>query len=202
MLFRSRRFVQASAAARAAFHTRRHADRPWLVLLLDGKTFAAGQGVIALGVTTEGEKRLLGLVQTATENKRTWATFLRERIERGVAAPHGLLVVLDGAKGLRAAVRDVFGDDAVVPRCQWHPRENVLRDLTKPPQVRWRRTLRAAYAHGGYADAKRALHRLIHDRAILNESAARSLEEGVEETRTWHRLNLPDALRQIGRAHV
>ena len=93
-------------------------------------------------------------------------------------------------------MRDVFGDDAVVPRCQWHPRENVLRDLTKPPQVRWRRTLRAAYAHGGYADAKRALHRLIHDRAILNESAARSLEEGVEETLTLHRLNLPDALRR------
>jgi hypothetical protein len=114
--------------------------------------------------------------------------------ERG--GPHGLLVVLDGAKGLRAAVRDVFGDDAVVQRCQWHTRENVLRYLTKPQQVIWRRKLRAAYAHGGYADAKRALQRLIRELAVLNESAARSLEEGLEETLTRHRLNLPDALRR------
>jgi len=192
----SRRFVQASAAALEQFHTRRHDDRQWLVLLLDGKTFAEDQVVIALGVTTEGEKRVLGLVQTATENKRTCATFLRELLERGFAAPHGLLVVLDGAKGLRAAVRDVFGDDAIVQRCQWHKRENVLRYLTKPQQVIWRRELRAAYAHGGYADAKRALQRLIQELAVLNESAARSLEEGLEETLTLHRLNLPDALRR------
>jgi len=192
----SRRFVQASAAALQQFHTRRRDDRQWLVLLLDGKTFAEDQVVIALGVTTEGEKRILGLVQTATENKRTCATFLRELIERGFAAPHGLLVVLDGAKGLRAAVRDVFGDDAVVQRCQWHKRENVLRYLTKPEQVRWRRKLRDAYAHGGYEDAKRALQRLVKELAVLNESAARSLEEGLEETLTLHRLNLPDALRR------
>jgi putative transposase len=192
----SRRFIHASAAALHQFHTRRHDDRQWLVLLLDGKTFAEDQVVIALGVTTEGEKRVLGLVQTATENKRTCATFLRELIDRGFAAPAGLLVVLDGAKGLRAAVRDVFGEEAVVQRCQWHKRENVVRYLTKPEQVRWRRKLREAYAHGGYADAKRALHRLVKELAVLNESAARSLEEGLEETLTLHRLNLPDALRR------
>ena len=77
---------------------------------LDGKTFAADQVVIALGVTITGEKRVLGLVQTATENRRVCATFLRQLIDRGFHAPTGLLVVLDGAKGLRAAVRDVFGD--------------------------------------------------------------------------------------------
>lgn len=192
----SRRFVQASAAALQQFHSRRHDDRQWLVLLLDGKTFAEDQVVIALGVTTDGEKRILGLVQTATENKKTCATFLRELLERGFAAPHGLLVVLDGAKGLRAAVRDVFGDEAVVQRCQWHKRENVLRYLTKPQQVIWRRKLRDAYAHGGHADAKRALQRLVKELAALNESAARSLEEGLDETLTLHRLNLPDALRR------
>ena len=69
---------------------------------------------------------MLGLVQTATENKRSCAAFVRELVERGFTAPHGLLVVLDGAKGLRAAVRDVFGDDVAVQRCQWHKRENVL----------------------------------------------------------------------------
>ena len=184
----SRRFIRASATALQALHERRHDDAEWLVLLLDGKSFAADQVVIALGVTTTGEKRILGLVQTATENKRVCATFLRELIERGFTAPAGLLVVLDGAKGLRAAVRDVFGDDVPVQRCQWHKRENVVSYLTKPLQVIWRRKLQAAYQHATYADAKRALLRLVTELAKLNESAARSLEEGLEETLTLHRL--------------
>ena len=110
----SRRFIGASTHALRAFHERRHDDREWLVLLLDGKSFAADQVVIALGVTITGEKRVLGLVQTATENTRVCAAFLRELIERGFRAPTGLLAVLDGAKGLRAAVRDWFGDHVPV----------------------------------------------------------------------------------------
>lgn len=163
---KTERFIRASARALQHFHARRHEDREWLVLLLDGKTFAEDQVVIALGVTTTGEKRVLGLVQTATENKRACAAFLRELIERGFTAPKGLLVVLDGAKGLRAAVRDVFGEDVAVQRCQWHKRQNVLSYLTKPQQVLWRRKLNAAYAHGGYADAKRALLRLVQELAV------------------------------------
>ena len=186
----SRRFIRASARALQQLHERRHDDAEWLVLLLDGKTFASDQVVIALGVTTTGEKRILGLVQTASENKRVCAAFLRELGARGFAAPRGLLVVLDGAKGLRAAVRDVFGDDVPVQRCQWHKRENVVSYLTKPQQRLWRRKLQAAYAHPGYADATRALHRLVRELALLNASAARSLEEGLEETLTLHRLGV------------
>ena len=153
----SRRFIRASAQALQQLHTRRHDDREWLVLLLDGKAFADDGIVLALGVTTTGEKRILGLVQTATENKRVCATFLRDLVERGFTTPRGLLVVLDGAKGLRAAVRDVFGDDVTVQRCQWHKRQNVLSHLTKAQQLVWRRKLMAAYAHAGHDDAKRAL---------------------------------------------
>ncbi len=189
----SRRFIRASARVLQQLHERRHDDAEWLVLRLDGKTFASDQVVIALGVTTTGEKRILGLVQTASENKRVCAAFLRELGERGFAAPRGLLVVLDGAKGLRAAVRDVFGDAVPVQRCQWHKRENVVSYLTKPQQRLWRRKLQAAYAHPGYADAKRALHHLVRELALLNASAARSLEEGLEETLTLHRLGVfPD----------
>ena len=78
--------------------------------MLDGKTFADDQLVLALGVTTTGEKRILGLVRTASENKRVLAAFLRELGERGFPLDQPLLAVLDGSKGLRAAVRDVFGD--------------------------------------------------------------------------------------------
>ena len=160
------------------------------MLLIDGKTFAADQLVLVLGVTRTGEKRILGVIQTATENKRVVAACLRELAERGFRTPAGLLVILDGAKGVRAAVREVFGDDVPVQRCQWHTRENVVSYLPKTLQPVWRRKLQDAYAHPGYADAKRALQRLSKELRVLNESAARSLEEGLEETLTLHRLNV------------
>lgn len=185
----SRRFIAASARSLRQLQERRHDDAHWLVLLLDGKTFADDQMVIALGVTTTGEKRILGMVQTATENKRVCATFLRELAERGFRATDDLLVVLDGAKGLRAAVRDALGD-VPVQRCQWHKRENVVSYLNKPQQVVWRRKLQAAYAHPTYAEAKRALQRLVRDLTPINASAAASLEEGLEETLTLHRLGV------------
>ena len=190
----SRRFIRASARELQRLMERRLDDREWLVLVLDGKRFATDGIVIALGVTRTGEKRILGMVQAATEHKTVCAAFLRELVERGFTTPRGLLVVLDGAKGLRAAVRDVFGDDVPVQRCQWHKRENVLSYLPKQDHPRWRRALQAAYAHPSYADARRALQRLIRDLRVVNESAARSLEEGLEETLTLHRLGVFPAL--------
>lgn len=186
----SRRFITASARTLEALQQRPLNDREWLVLFLDGKTFARDQVVIALGVTRTGEKRVLGLVQTATENKRVCAAFLRELEGRGFVATHGLLVVLDGAKGLRAAVQDVFGDTVAVQRCQWHKQENVVSYLAKGDRPLWRRKLRAAYAQPTYGDAKRALQQLGRALQRINVSAARSREEGLEETLTLHRLNV------------
>ena len=65
--------------------------------------------VAAVGITITGEKVLLGFVQTATENRKVCAAFLRELVDRGLRTDLGLLVVTDGAKGLHAAVREVFG---------------------------------------------------------------------------------------------
>jgi transposase-like protein len=186
----SRRFIQASARELRRLQERSLGDAQWLVLMLDGKSFAGDQLVIALGVTTTGEKRILGLVQTATENRRVIASFLRELGERGFPLDGPLLVVLDGSKGLRAAVREVYGETVAVQRCQWHKRENVVSYLPKADQPTWRRKLQAAYAHPAYADAKRALQRLIRELAVVNESASRSLEEGLEETLTLHRLGV------------
>jgi hypothetical protein len=169
--------------------TRRLDETEWLVLMLDGKTFAGDQLVIALGVTATGEKRLLGLVQTASENTRLIAAFLRALGERGFPLDRPVLVVLDGAKGLRAAVREVLGD-VPVQRCQWHKRENVVSYLAKRDQPAWRRKLQAAYAHPTYADAKRALERVYRELRVVNESAAASLAEGLEDTLTLHRLGV------------
>ena len=103
--------------------------------MLDGKTFAHDAMVIALGITLQGQKKILGFVQTATENERVCAAFLRELVARGLRVESGLLCIIDGAKGLRKALQTVFGTRAVVQRCQWHKRGNVVTYLPKAQQA-------------------------------------------------------------------
>ncbi len=190
----SRRFIRTSARAVQALSERRLDQEAFIVLFLDGKTFAEDRMVIALGITRQGEKKVLGVVQTATENEPVCAEFLRGLVARGLRTDQGLLCVIDGAKGLRKAIQTVFGRHAVVQRCQWHKRENVLRYLPPRQQATWRRRLQQAYERPSYAEARAALLRLRNELRTVNRSAAASLEEGLEETLTLHRLGLFDVL--------
>ncbi len=190
----SRRFIRASARALQELSERRLEGEEFLVLFLDGKTFADDRIVIALGITRWGEKKLLGFVQTATENEPVCAAFLRSLVDRGLRTDQGLLCVIDGVKGLRKAIQTAFGPQAVVQRCQWHKRENVVRYLPIRQQASWRRRLQQAYKRATYAEARAALLRLRHELRTVNRSAAASLEEGLEETLTLHRLGLFGAL--------
>src|SRR5574337_802660 len=186
----SRRFIRASARQFQALQERRLDTADVVVLILDGKTFAEDRMVIALGITLTGEKVILGFVQTATENETVCAAFLRELVERGLRTEQGLLCVIDGAKGLRKAIQTVFGSPAMVQRCQWHKRENVLAYLPKGQRASVRRKLQAAYEQPTYEAATRALGRLRQELRLMNESAVKSLDEGFEETLTLHRLGL------------
>lgn len=186
----SRRFLRASARALQELSERRLDKEEVVVLFLDGKTFAEDRLVIALGVTRQGEKKILGFVQTATENEMVCAAFLRELVARGLRTDPGLLCVIDGAKGLRKAIQTVFGRQAVVQRCQWHKRENVVRYLPKGQQAGWRQRLQQAYERPTYAEARAALLPLRRELGTINRSAATSLDEGLEETLTLHRLGL------------
>ena len=79
------------------------------------------------------------------------AAFLRTLVKRGLRLEPGLLCVIDGAKGLCTAIRTVFGVQALIQRCQWHKRENVVRYLPKTQQAAWRRRLQQAYERPMYA---------------------------------------------------
>ncbi len=133
-------------------------------------------------------------MQTGTENEHVSAAFLRELGERGLRTAQGLLCVIDGSKGLRKAVQTAFGRQAVVQRCRWHKRENVLAYLPKNQQATWRRKLQHAYERPSYPEAKEALLRLRGELRLLNESAVKSLDEGFEETLTLHLLGVFGAL--------
>jgi len=186
----SRRFKRASARKLAELQERDLSDYDLVGLFLDGKTFGDDEMVIALGVTLSGEKVVLGFVQTATENEPVCTAFLRGLVERGLHYDPGLLVVMDGAKGLRKAVDKVFGKKAAVQRCHWHKRENVLGYLPTGLKPAFKRKLNVAYEKPTYVAAKAALKRIRAELAEVNASAAASLDEGLEETLTLHRLGL------------
>jgi transposase-like protein len=192
----SRRYVKATARELQALQERRLDGHDFVALVLDGKTFGEDTLVTALGVTVHGDKVLLGFVQTGTENAIACADFLRSLVARGLRYEDGLLVIIDGSKGLRTAVADVFGPETPVQRCQYHKRENVVAYLPKSQQELWRGQLAHAYAQPTYAEAKAVFDELRTDLRRLNESALRSLDEGLEETLTLHRLGGGPALRQ------
>ena len=130
--------------------------------------------VTAVGVTITGEKVLLGFVQTATENRKVCAAFLRELVDRGLRVEAGLLVVTDGAKGIHAAVREVFGVAAQLQRCQWHKRENVVAYLSDAYDRRSVANCKR-HEHATCEAATRALKKVRAELVLLNASAAASL---------------------------
>ena len=192
----SRRYVKATARKLAQFQERSLEEYDLVALFLDGKSFADEQIIIALGVTLDGQKIPLGFVQAATENERVCRRFLADLVDRGLQYEAGLLVVIDGAKGLYKAVMSTLKGYASVQRCQYHKRKNVESYLPKCEQSRIRRKMEVAYSKPTYEGASKALEALRPELELMNQSALSSLEEGMEETLTLHRLGLIPTLGQ------
>ena len=192
----SRRTIRATERKLRELQERCLKKYDLVALFLDGKSFASQQIVIALGVTIQGEKIILGFLQAGTENEKVCSDFLRQLEARGLRTQDGLLCVIDGSKGLRKAIQVVLGDHALVQRCQWHKRENVVRYLAKSKQTYFRRRLQAAYCQPTLEEAEKALGAIRKELTLLNQSAVASLDEGLKETLTLHRLGLSQELTQ------
>lgn len=186
----SRQFIEASSKSLRELQERDLSDLDVVAMVLDGKTFAEETMVVALGITLEGKKVFLGFVETATENERVLTQFLRSFLDRGLDISEGVLAVIDGSKGLRAAVLKAFRGRSEIHRCQWHKRENVVAHLPKAEQPLWRRRLQKAYERPTYEEAKKQLLEIRSQLDDINQSAVRSLDEGFEETLTLHRLGV------------
>jgi putative transposase len=185
-----RRFIRASGKKLKEFLERDLSEHDIVAIFIDGKWFAENEIVIALGITMDGDKVLLGFVETGTENHKVCKQFLLSLRDRGLNLDREILFVIDGGKGLHKGIREVMGDKAVIQRCQWHKRENVVSYLDKENQDTFRRKLQAAYELSSYAKAKARLEAIKRELSLINQSAVASLEEGLEETLTLHRLGL------------
>src|SRR4051794_1987877 len=166
------------------------------VLMLDGIELKGRCCVVALGIDTDGVKHPLGLWDGSTENTTVASTLLANLVERGLDVEQGVLVVIDGAKALRKAVRDVLGIHTPVQRCVRHKERNVLAHLPERDQPLVRRRLRAAWALDDHDRALEQLRRLADELARSHPGAAASLREGMEETLTVTRLGVRGQLKR------
>ena len=119
----TRRLMQVSSQKLKEFEERRLEQYDVTAIIVDGKTFAKDQMIVTLGVDINGVKIPLGFIQTSTENSRVCGDFFRRLVDRGLSYEQRLLFVIDGSKRIRKAIREVFGNYALVQRCQWHKRE-------------------------------------------------------------------------------
>lgn len=191
----SRRWIRASARKLQKLLERDLSVYDIVAIILDGKFFGENEMILAVGVTLTGEKIVLGFIEASTENFPVCRDFMRSLVDRGLNISQEILCVMDGGKGLQKGVKTVLGEKAVIARCQWHKRENVLEYLNKEDKAEYRRKLQAAYEQPTYGEAKNRLEAIKRDLKVLNESAVKSLEEGLEETLTLHRLGM---FEQIG----
>jgi putative transposase len=192
----SRAFVARTSQRLSELMSRRLDDIRLAVLMLDGIDLKGRCNVVALGITTEGVKVPLGLWEGSTENATVATALLADLVDRGLDVGQSVLCVLDGAKALRKAVRDVLGADTPVQRCIRHKERNVLDHLPERDRPAVQRRLRAAWKLDDHAAALDRLQALADELARSHPGAAASLSEGMAETLTVTRLGIRGALKR------
>ena len=192
----SRRFVARTRDQMDAWTKRDLGELDLAVLMIDGICFRDHVMLVAVGIDAGGTKHVLGLHEGATENAVACTALLTDLRKRGMRTDRSLLVVIDGGKALRSAVRDVFGVRALVQRCQVHKSRNVADHLSSNAVPHARQVIRKAYTCGDVKQAKKLLTGLARQLETNHPSAAASLREGLDETLTVMGLELPRALER------
>lgn len=190
----SKSFVEESKKLLSEFEERDLGNYDFVGLAIDGKYLRKQQVVIALGITIEGMKLPIGFIETTTENSESIKGLLQDLIRRNFHFKEGIFVMVDGAKGLSKAVKSTFGEYSLIQRCQWHKRENVISYLPEKEKEHFKRKLQRAYNEPNYEEAKKKLYETRIELEKVNRNAAKSLDEGLEETLTLHRLGLVEEL--------
>jgi putative transposase len=196
----SRRFTVLSRRLLSQWLARSLQELKLVAVLIDGIVFRSRCLVVALGITADGHKRVLGLRQGSTENATLVRELLRELVDRGLDTERPLLFVIDGSKALRAAIEQLFGSLALIQRCQVHKRRNLRDHLPEAMRPRIAQALHQAYNAPTAADAQRQLERLASSLEREHPSAAASLREGLAETLTVRRLGITGKLYQTLRS--
>jgi len=191
----SRTLIERTRRSLGELMGRRLDDVRLAAMMIDGLELQGRTNVVALGITTEGVKIPLGLWEGSTENATVATALLADLVERGLDPEQGILFVIDGAKALRKAIHNVFGQ-APVQRCVRHKERNVTDHLPERERPAVKQRLRRAWALDDHARALDQLRLLASELDRSYPGAAGSLREGMEETLTLTRLGVRGNLKR------
>src|ERR1035437_8033754 len=187
-------FIERTRTALSDLMSRRLEDVRLAVMMLDGLEIADRTHVVALGITTEGVKLPLGLWEGSAENATQARALLADLVDRGLDPEQAILFVIDGGKALRRAIKDVFGEHALVHRCHRHKERNVTDLLPERDRPTVRARMRAAWALSDPELARQRLELLASELDRSWPDAAGSLREGMADTLTLMRLGITGQL--------
>jgi putative transposase len=183
-------FIERTRTALAELMSRRLEDVRLAAMMLDGIEIADRTHVVALGITTEGVKIPLGLWEGSTENATLARTLLADLVDRGLDPEQAILFVIDGGKAIRRAIKDVFGEHALVHRCHRHKERNVCDLLPERERPTILTRIRGAWSLTDPELADQRLELLASELDHTWPDAASSLREGLDETLTLMRLGI------------
>jgi transposase-like protein len=195
----SRRFVAATETALGQLMTRRLEGLDLVAFMVDGVHFGEHTCVVALGIDIDGVKHPLAIEEGSTENATLVTELITGLRERGLDVTRPILAVLDGAKALSRAVKDVF-DRPLIQRCQQHKIKNVRDKLPERLRTVAERRMRQAYHAESAVQAEGLLTELARELDKTHPGAAASLREGMAETLTILRLGVPPTLARTLRS--
>jgi putative transposase len=195
----SRRFVAATETALSELMSRRLDGLDLVALMVDGVHFGEHTCVVALGIGIDGTKHPLAVEEGSTENATLVTGLITGLRERGLDVTRPILAVLDGARALSRAVKDVSGQP-LIQRCQQHKIRNVIDKLPDRLRAVTERRMRQAYHAESALKAEAELEALVRELGKTHPGAAASLREGMTETLTILRLGVPPTLARTLRS--
>jgi putative transposase len=192
----SRHIVAVTSKNLTMFKERELTDRDIFAVFIDTIHRAGDAYMVALGLDKEGVKHVLGFWQGATENHEICEELLADMERRGLTLSKNILWVTDGGKGVIKTLRDRFGKKLIHQRCTIHKDRNIQKHLAKKYRKQAHRRFTVALEQNDYQDAREMLLDFEKWLRAINESAADSLMEAIEEILTLHRLKMPALLKK------
>jgi putative transposase len=192
----SRHIVAVTSRNLKIFKERDLADMHIFAVFIDTIHRGSDAYMVSLGIDKEGFKHVLGFWQGATENHEICAELLADMEQRGLTLSKNILWVTDGGKGIIKTLKDRFGKKLIHQRCTIHKDRNIQKHLAKKYRKQAHRRFTTALEQNDYNDAREMLLDFEKWLRAINESAADSLMEAIEEILTLHRLKMPALLKK------
>ena len=146
--------------------------------------------MVAIGITEDGRKEIIGIDVYDDESNQTWMEFLMSLKKRGLKPP--IMITSDAHMAIRHAITKVFPESAW-QRCQFHFIKNILDAAPKTQRAGLEMEIRDIFNSKKIEDARKRFKEVVNDYRDVAINAIEILENGFEDVLTVY--NLPNEMR-------